>query len=48
MQLRDAYQQRIDATSGVNIDEELANTVLFQNNYQASARMITVVNELME
>ncbi len=44
--LGDAFIKRIEAVGGVNIDEELANTVLFQNNYQASARLITVVDEL--
>lgn len=34
--------------SGVNVDEELANVVLFQNAYNASARMISVVSEMLE
>jgi flagellar hook-associated protein 1 FlgK len=34
--------------SAVNIDEELANMVLFQNSYAASARLISVVSEMLE
>jgi flagellar hook-associated protein 1 FlgK len=34
--------------SAVNIDEELANIVLFQNSYGASARLISVVSEMLE
>jgi len=46
--LFDAFNDRLQAQSGVNVDEELANTIIFQNNYQASARMITVVSELFD
>ncbi len=42
------YRERMESISGVNIDEELANTVLFQNNYNATARMLTVISELFE
>ncbi len=46
--LFDGFQSRSDASSGVNLDEELANTVTFQNAYSATARVITLVNELYE
>ena len=36
------------AVSGVNLDTELANTVIYQNAYSASARVITVVNGLFD
>jgi len=42
------FEQRADAISGVNIDEELANTVVYQHAYSASARVITVVGELFD
>lgn len=42
------YEEKLDNVSGVNIDEELANTVLFQNAYSASARIITVVSTLFD
>ncbi len=32
--------------SGVNIDEEMANMVLYQNAYQASARLVQAADEL--
>ncbi len=44
--LLDGLTERSDAFSGVNIDEEMANTIIFQNAYSASARIITVTNEL--
>jgi flagellar hook-associated protein 1 FlgK len=44
------YQEVLNKTeseSGVNVDEELGNLILFQNAYAASARMVTVVSEVM-
>jgi flagellar hook-associated protein 1 FlgK len=46
--LLDGYNQRSDSISGVNLDEELANTVIYQNAYSASARVITVVNAMFD
>jgi flagellar hook-associated protein 1 FlgK len=37
-----------DATSGVSQDEELADMMLYQRAFQASARFFTVVDSLME
>ncbi|MEM8769179.1 MAG: flagellar basal body rod C-terminal domain-containing protein [Pseudomonadota bacterium] len=34
------------ATSGVNLDEEAANMLRFQQAYQASAQMISVADTL--
>lgn len=34
--------------SGVSIDEELANTVIFQNAYAASARMISTLSDILD
>ena len=44
--LQKSYDSQATSVSGVNLDEELANTVLYQNAYSASARIITVVNTL--
>tara|TARA_R110000868_G_scaffold218576_2_gene469163 strand:- start:88074 stop:89879 length:1806 start_codon:yes stop_codon:yes gene_type:complete len=41
-------ETRMSSTSGVNIDEELSNLLIFQRSYQASARIITLVDELLE
>jgi flagellar hook-associated protein 1 len=46
--LLDGFEQRLDAIVGVNIDEELANMILFQNAYTASARIITTANEMFD
>jgi flagellar hook-associated protein FlgK len=46
--LLDGYSQRSDSISGVNLDEELANTIVYQNAYSASARIITVVSALFD
>jgi flagellar hook-associated protein 1 FlgK len=46
--LLDGFEQRLDAIVGVNVDEELANMILFQNAYTASARIITTANEMFD
>ncbi|SFC24864.1 flagellar hook-associated protein FlgK [Pseudoalteromonas denitrificans] len=39
-------EQRMAETSGVNLDEEAANLLRYQQAYSASARIITVANEI--
>src|SRR5690606_14332788 len=46
--IMDGFDERLSSVSGVNLDEELANTILYQNAYSASARIITVTNELFD
>jgi flagellar hook-associated protein FlgK len=46
--LMSGFTDRSDSISGVNLDEELANTVIYQNAYTASTRVITVVDELFD
>ncbi len=41
-------EQRIASVSGVNIDEELSNMIIFQNAYSSSARMLSVAQELFD
>jgi flagellar hook-associated protein 1 len=36
------------ATSGVSMDEEAANLVIYQRAYQAAARVITTINEMTD
>lgn len=44
----EALQQRADDTSGVNIDEEMANLLVLQSAYAANARVLTAVKEMMD
>lgn len=46
--LQTYLQKRIDETSGVSMDEELADMVKFQNCYQASAKYINTVSQMMD
>ncbi|MEM6832483.1 MAG: flagellar hook-associated protein FlgK [Pseudomonadota bacterium] len=46
--LQITISQRRQDVSGVNIDEELAEMVVFQNAYNASARLITTVRQMFE
>lgn len=41
-------EQRYQADVGVNLDEELANLQVLQNAYSASARLLTVVQQLFD
>ncbi len=53
--LRDSNQrlkleidERIASIEGVNLDEELANLVIYQQSYNAAARIITAADELFD
>ncbi len=46
--LLDGFTERADTFSRVNIDEEMANTVTFQHAYTASARIVSVTNQLFD
>ncbi|MGH6952939.1 MAG: flagellar hook-associated protein FlgK [Alphaproteobacteria bacterium] len=39
---------RAGSFSGVNLDEELANLVVFENAYSASARVVTAIADMMK
>ena len=39
---------RRDGVSGVNLDEEMSDMVRFQKSYNAAARMITTLDEMLE
>ncbi|RMF93479.1 MAG: flagellar hook-associated protein FlgK [Candidatus Schekmanbacteria bacterium] len=43
-----ALKERIESKSGVSLDEELSNLLKFQHSYQASAKLITVADELLD
>ena len=46
--LQQEVAQRNSDVSGVNLDEELANLVIFQNAYNAAARILSSVQELYD
>ena len=37
-----------ESVSGINLDEEMANMVAFQHGYNASARLINTMNQMLE
>jgi flagellar hook-associated protein 1 len=43
----DQLQQRVEQTSGVSLDEEATDMVRFQHAYQAAARVITTMDEML-
>lgn len=45
--LNDAIRRR-DAVSGVNVDEELAQLVIYQNSYAAAARLISTTSQMYD
>ena len=46
--LTDSVQQRRLSVSGVSLDEEMTNMIQFQHAYNASARNITVIDEMLD
>jgi len=44
--LNDQAKQNRDSLSGVNLDEEASNLLRFQQAYQASAKVITVADDI--
>jgi len=41
-------QRQRDSISGVSLDEEMTNLMTFQKAYQASARLITTIDEMLQ
>jgi flagellar hook-associated protein 1 FlgK len=46
--LLSSAEQRLASVSGVNLDEEAANLIEYQQSYAASARIITVAREIFD
>ncbi|WP_222872973.1 flagellar basal body rod C-terminal domain-containing protein [Hankyongella ginsenosidimutans] len=46
--LRNDVIKRRDDFAGVNLDEELANLVVFQNSYSAAARVLTAARDIYD
>lgn len=45
---RQMLEQRFDAGAGVDVDDELAQLILLQNSYGASARVISTVQAMLD
>ncbi len=48
MALQQEVELRKEEVQGVNMDEELANMMIYQQAYNASARMMTTARELYD
>ena len=46
--LTEALQFKSDNVRGVNIDEEMANLIVFEQSFAAAARVISVIQEMMK
>jgi len=46
--LTDAVENRRQSVSGVSLDEEMSNLVRFQRAYQASARAMSTLDEMLD
>jgi flagellar hook-associated protein 1 FlgK len=43
-----SLQQRFNDTSGVNVDQEMANLLTLQNSYSANARVLSAVKAMFD
>ncbi|MBE2909153.1 flagellar hook-associated protein FlgK, partial [Anoxybacillus flavithermus] len=46
--LRQSVDERRMAVSSVSLDEEMMNMMKFQHAYNASARMITMIDQMLD
>ncbi len=46
--LSDSLQLKSDSIRGVNLDEELANLILFEQAYTAAARIVSVIQKMFD
>jgi flagellar hook-associated protein 1 FlgK len=46
--LRQSVEERRQSVSSVSLDEEMMNMIKFQHAYNAAARQITVVDEMLD
>lgn len=44
----ESFTQSKESTSGVSLDEEMTNLIQFQHCYQANAKMISTIDELLD
>jgi len=38
----------LTSTNGVNLDEETAKLLIYQNQYQAGAQIVTTIKEMLD
>ena len=46
--MRDPYSSAQTSQSGVDLDEETANLVVYQHAYQGAARVLSAVDEMLD
>ena len=46
--VRESLAAQIQAVSGVSLDEETINLLMFQRQFQAAARFIRVIDEMLQ
>lgn len=46
--VQELLERQRNAVSGVSLDEEMTNLVKFQNAFEASARLVSVIDEMLE
>jgi len=46
--LSTSLQTKSDTFRGVNLDEEMANLILYEQGYSASARIISVIQDMFD
>lgn len=46
--LLNSFQQSRDSTSGVSLDEEMTNLIQYQHAYQANAKVISTLDQLLD
>ncbi len=46
--IQDLLQRQRNAVSGVSLDEEMTNLVKYQNAFEASARLVSVIDEMLQ
>lgn len=47
-ELLNNFTENKDSVSGVSLDEEMANLIQFQHAYQANAKMISIIDQLLD
>lgn len=46
--LLDNVKNQRESVSGVSLDEEMTNLIKFQKSYSAAARMVTMMDSMLE